>query len=110
MGLVTIYMLVWMHLVADFIFQTDKMAINKSKSNLWLGFHVLVYSIPFLFFGLKFAALTYAGHFITDYISSRITSKLWHKGERHWFFVVIGIDQAVHMTCLIGAAQYLGLL
>jgi hypothetical protein len=41
-------------------------------------------------------------HFITDAITSRTTSYLWQKGERHWFFVVIGLDQAIHMTTLFG--------
>lgn len=90
-----------MHFVSDFIFQNDKMAINKSSSNKWLSIHIVAYSAPFIVFGLKYAAVNAAAHFITDYISSRMTTALWKKQKRHWFFVVIGADQAVHMTCLI---------
>lgn len=92
--------LIWAHFFADFIFQTDKMALNKSKSNWWLMFHVTVYSACFIGIGVKFAAVNYVLHFCTDWVSSRMTSSLWKQGKRHWFFVVIGADQALHMTAL----------
>lgn len=92
--------LVWVHLVADFILQTDKMALNKSTSNVFLGHHVAVYTACLLPFGLVFALVNGVAHFVTDYITSRMTSYLWSKGKRHEFFVVIGIDQALHFTVL----------
>ena len=98
--------LVWLHFIADFVFQTDKMAMNKSTSNLWLGLHVLIYTIPFLLFGWKFALVNGVCHFITDWFTSRATSKLWKAGERHWFFVVIGADQAIHTTTLLLTFNY----
>lgn len=101
MSLLTLILLIWFHFIADFIFQTDNIALNKSKNNGVLLFHVLIYMLPFLFFGIQFAIVNAILHFITDYFTSRITSFLWKHEERHWFFVVIGLDQAIHMTCLI---------
>jgi len=100
--------LIWLHFIADFVFQSDAVAKAKSGSNKILALHVLIYSAPFVIFGGWFALINYGLHFVTDYISSRATTKLWLAGERHWFFVVIGADQAVHMTCLFVTFQLWG--
>lgn len=92
--------LVWLHFLGDFILQSDWMALGKSKSSKVLVIHVLVYSACFLPYGLKFCIATFALHFVTDFISSRATSWLWKQEKRHWFFVVIGLDQALHLTAL----------
>jgi len=99
--------LIWIHFIADFIMQNDKMALNKRSSLKWLSIHCFIYSIPFLIFGISFAIITGIFHFIVDIFSSKVTSYLWQKEERHWFFVVIGLDQAIHMTCLILLLKYL---
>lgn len=98
--MIDLVLIVWLHFIADFILQSDKMALNKSKSNKWLLIHIFVYSLPFLIFGLLFAVLNGVLHGIVDYITSRACSKLY-ENHRHWFFVVIGLDQALHMTTLI---------
>ena len=90
-----------MHFIADFIFQSNEVARGKSSSNAILGKHVTLYSIPFFWFGWQFAIINMLAHFATDWITSRITKRLWADNEVHWFFVVIGLDQAVHMTTLI---------
>ena len=99
--------LIWLHFIADFILQTDKMAINKSSSNRWLGLHVSVYTVPFFWFGWRFALVNGAAHFVTDWLTSRGTSYLWKKEERHWFFALIGLDQAIHMTTLFLTYRWL---
>ena len=93
--------IIWLHVLADFILRTDEMALKKSKSIVWLSYHVLVYSIPFLvIFGWRFALVNGVAHWLVDFFTSKITSFLWKKGDRHLFFVTIGIDQALHLSCL----------
>jgi hypothetical protein len=106
----TIIILIWMHLVADFIFQTDKVATTKGKDNAVLSFHVMLYTLPFLVFGVEYAVLNGLLHFFVEWCSSRVGSYFWQKGDRHNFFLTIGVDQALHMTCLVGTAYYFGLI
>ena len=105
------------HFVADFIFQTDWMAINKSSNMMALNIHVTVYAVILLAFtyplfyaiGLKYALtascryviMNATAHIITDYFTSRLTSRLWAQDKRHWFFVVIGFDQFLHAAVLL---------
>jgi hypothetical protein len=100
MTLTTALAIVWLHFVADFVMQSDRVALNKSRNSVILLWHVLLYGLFFVPFGLMFAVVNSALHFATDFCTSRATSALWKKDQRHWFFVVIGLDQAIHMTCL----------
>jgi len=93
--------IVWLHFIADFILQTDKMAINKSKMVSFLALHSLVYTLPFIILGWKYAVINGILHFMVDGITSKITSYFLSKDKKHWFFVTIGADQAIHLTCLI---------
>ena len=112
--------IIWAHFVADFVLQTDKMATSKSTSYVWLSNHILVYSgamlglmAPTVYFMdpdnshwlltllLMWTVINGAFHWITDWCSSRVTSYLWKKGDRHNFFIAIGADQAVHMMTMI---------
>ena len=110
MTLTVALLLIWIHFLADFIFQADWVAIAKSSDNKVLTVHVGLYIAPFFPFALCFLPTfdnamwwliaNAAAHWITDYFSSRLTTKLFKAGERHWFFVVIGADQALHFTAL----------
>lgn len=110
--------ILWLHWLADFVLQTDEMARRKSSSNYWLGRHVLIYFAaivcmwPFapegkVFEVYEWALLNAILHFGVDYVTSRISSKLHKKGDIHNFFVVIGLDQAIHFTCLFVSFKYL---
>lgn len=120
MGIYDILLIIWAHFVADFMLQNDKMAQNKSTSNIWLTNHIIVYSAamlgimaPFVYFMdsatshiqllwlLVWVTINGALHWITDWCSSRATSYLWQKGDRHNFFVVIGADQAIHLSTMV---------
>ncbi len=83
------------------------MSIRKSTSNKWLLYHVSVYSLPFLLFGWRFAMVTFCFHVVTDYFTSRWTTALYKKQEWHWFFCVVGFDQAIHITTLILTYHFL---
>lgn len=96
------------HWGADFYFQTHWQAVNKSKRFDALARHVAVYTacmmvpstILFGGTGIMFAGLNGVLHLITDYFTSRITSKLYATGAIHNFFVVVGLDQLIHQVTL----------
>jgi len=97
------------HFVADFVLQSHWMASNKSSSNIPLLAHIGVYSLTLtiaclLLFdwqaALLFGLINGVMHFITDYFTSRLTSKLWKAERVHDFFVVIGLDQFIHSATL----------
>jgi hypothetical protein len=103
------------HWFADFVMQNDEMAINKSSSNQALMSHIGAYTCMMFFavgfllgfnnvsllLGLVFLFVNAAAHFVTDYVTSRITSKQWKAGDRHGFFVTIGFDQFLHVAVLV---------
>jgi hypothetical protein len=103
-----IYAVLIVHWIADFILQTDKMAQNKSTSWKWLSSHVCVYTLFLLPFGWKFAAINGLSHFVIDAFTSRATSYLWKKGDRHNFFVMIGADQLFHVMILLASLPLIG--
>lgn len=108
------------HWIGDFVLQTHWQASNKSKRNIALIRHVLVYGACLtvaagLMFPspqwLLFVWINCALHFATDYFTSRASAWQWHKQHMHNFFVVIGFDQLIHqvtlavtMVLLIGGA------
>ena len=114
------------HWIADFVCQSDWMAINKSKLLIALSFHCFVYYMVFnlclgmtgffigddiwIKFVFNFSTFYTIGntiiHFFVDYTTSRINSWLWEKGQRHWFFVMIGLDQLIHYFCLFITLEY----
>jgi len=115
----TLLIIIFIHFVADFMCQTDKMAQNKSKSNYWLSMHVIVYTavtmvswIILFAFSMIYVPITafiliFAMHWITDYTTSRISSKLYQKGDIHNFFVIVGLDQVLHYIQLFLVYKYL---
>lgn len=123
---VELSILFFCHFLADFPFQSNEMAINKSKSVKVLLHHVLIHFVVFTalcmpFFGWK-AGLVLAGvncffHAIIDWNIwrgyKRLVVKKWpelsqddlmkHGQARHWFFVTIGADQFLHAVSIFFA-------
>ena len=88
------------HFVGDFLLQSTHMATRKSTSWAALSWHVTVYATCFAPWGLTFVALTWATHFVTDAVTSRINARLLEAEPRRWFFVALGADQLIHATTL----------
>jgi len=98
--------LIWLHFLMDFICQWDEMAIKKSTSFKWLVLHGFIYAMPFIYYGFIFWLITFVSHTIVDGITSRVAKYFFLREKRHWFFVTIGFDQAIHLSCLIFALNY----
>ncbi|MBL7910566.1 MAG: DUF3307 domain-containing protein [Bacteroidia bacterium] len=118
--MVTLLVIFVVHFLADFVFQSSKMATGKSKSLKWLSIHVLTYSlvslITFLFLFINYGELSFALcwwiinvllHFIVDFFTSKITSRFWEEKNMRFFFVMIGFDQLIHNMCLISTFFWL---
>lgn len=117
-----ILVILFIHWIADFVCQTDRVATNKSKDWSVLSEHALIYGIVFFvpivvmahlsdtmnpYMAMMFVAANVAMHFAIDAITSRMTSYFWQKGRRHDFFVVIGADQFLHTSLLLVTAAHM---
>lgn len=127
-----IFFILFIHWIADFIFQDEKWALGKSKNNYDLTMHVLTYSS--IWFGctlgwwvlnsfiieakvntalLFFAPITFVCHWITDYLTSRIVSKKFANKQfgsaipNLGAFTVIGFDQLLHYLQLFLTYDFL---
>lgn len=103
--------IVTVHWLADFCLQTHEQAQNKSK-NVWALFrHCVTYTLALLL-ALGFNGWQAVGwclmngvlHFVVDFCSCRITSKLYAEQRYHDFFATIGADQVLHYAALFGTA------
>jgi len=107
--LILLIIIMMFHFIGDFLLQSRKMADNKSKSIKWLTLHVLSYCLPFLPLingGLSmnllwFFLLLFSTHWITDFITSKLTSYFYKQQKIKNFFIVVGFDQFIHTTTLL---------
>lgn len=111
--------LIVQHFIFDWLFQTRWMANNKSKSWAALLAHVAVVSLGLSLtlwaiiwsggsptYPLTWVAFNTLAHFVTDAITSRLTSRLYKAGKEKWFFTVIGFDQMIHYLTLFITAEW----
>ena len=104
--------LVW-HWVADFFLQSRQMGTQKSSSLKWLNIHLAVYTVVMMpvSWGVTgaiwYALINGAAHWVTDFCTSRMTSSFYQRGEMHWFWSIIGLDQLLHVAVLIWTLAWL---
>lgn len=114
-SIIIVLSILFIHWFADFVCQTESMALGKSKSWNSLLEHTFIYSILWFPFAiaynvitdsvhvnpiLLFPVITFICHTATDYYTSRVNVRLWEEKKTHEFFVSIGFDQFLHFTQL----------
>lgn len=114
-----IYLLIYLfalHFIADFVFQFNWMAHGKSKKFWPLFAHVLVYTSIFLGgaavcthinSAIWFGVLNGVIHYIVDYFTSRLNSRLYQKEDKQTFFISVGFDQLLHAITILLTSQLL---
>lgn len=113
------FIIIVIHFIADFIFQDEKWALGKSKnvgdllkhtttySCLWLLPMMFLFPTNYVLNSVLFVAITFLAHTITDYFTSKITSRLYAQGKlgspipNLGFFSMIGFDQVLHYGQLL---------
>lgn len=131
------FILIVIHYIADFMAQTEVMALGKSKSLRILCYHTYVYTaifayafILYLLFHLGmghhklydinltpmvlwFFPITFVSHTVIDYVSSKITARKFEKKEYYTgipnmgAFSIIGLDQVFHYATLFLTYHFL---
>jgi len=83
------------HLVGDFIFQSDWMAMNKSKKTWNCLVHCIIYTSCFLVLTLSWKALIFIGvtHFIFDRFPIIIKRLIWLKNHINPTFTFVPFDK-----------------
>lgn len=103
-----IFIFLIMHLLGDYYFQNDKLNKNKKASLKFTFFHLIEYSIPFLFvlfFSVKFWALILfciMFHAVVDLMFFQINKKV----KEEYFRVSYSIDQILHVLGITFAIFY----
>ena len=118
-----IYILI-LHYLGDYIVQPYWLSVQKSESQKMLLYHAFIYtSVLYLglifVVGLKsvlvFSGITFALHYIVDFVTSRVisdnssslildpdASKPVHKRLKLWGPIsLLGFDQLLHQVCLL---------
>lgn len=102
-------LITWIHFIGDFVMQSDAMAKSKSKDFGTLLLHVGTYTlmifpaclfIPSLKSGLLWVGVNAILHLCVDFVTSRVSSRYFARGDVHNGFVTIGFDQMLHLACL----------
>jgi len=113
MSLAVIITIGFCHWFADFITQTEKLAVNKNTSYYYLAIHSLVYTITFgvlVAFGLGFlTTIPYHTiafwvvingflHLVVDYFTT-VSQKLTVSAKH--YLTIVGLDHFLHISLLL---------
>jgi hypothetical protein len=112
-----------LHLLGDYIFQSDWMAQQKTKRHLPAFIHALVYALPFLLLRPSPAAwlVVFGTHFLIDrYRLALYWIRLYNgvsvpgpfgypsvKPEYMAFWLMVIIDNSLHLTINYAALRWL---
>ena len=123
--------MLFVHWVADFVCQTDKMAKGKSSSIGELLKHLISYAVVFTvgtfltalaldgkghsewFFKDGFPAfwlfviINAGSHFFIDYVTSRASKLEFDRGNAGTAFKIIGFDQFLHLAIMAVSLYYM---
>jgi hypothetical protein len=122
--LIHIIVLFLIHYLADFVLQTRAVADNKGKKVKYLMLHGIHYTLVWLglisligLVGIIFSYQILGGaswcdvifftifngglHTLTDFITSKFTTKFYARKNYNAFFNVIGFDQFIHAATII---------
>lgn len=115
--MLNVILILIIHFISDFLCQSREMANKKSKSLYWLSIHVCTYSLVtsllwVLFFVIsknlnigvvmgQILIITFITHWVTDLITSKLTTYYYSKNNHFAFFGVIGFDQLIHTITLL---------
>jgi hypothetical protein len=103
-----VFVLLFIHWIGDFLFQTSAMATQKATSIKWLSIHVTVYTATLLFFSvwlldteiaIQFSLLNGALHWITDFFTSKLMARYLQRPRI--YYPLMGFDQLIHQGCLL---------
>lgn len=126
MAILEILTILTIHFIADFVFQDENWAVNKSVSAKALLKHTVTYSYIWLLLGgiyclinpelqenylwinylIYFPSITFVSHTITDYFTSKIVKRKFNNGHyggpipNLGAFTIIGFDQLLHYAQL----------
>ena len=102
-----LYAVMLLHFVGDFLLQPRKIAKGKGSDVKLLLIHCIIYSAVMCFAGIRFGIAAGLFHFITDFITSKLTTGFWKQNKEGLFWSTIGADQTIHTLTLIALCEVL---
>jgi hypothetical protein len=105
--------IIWIHFIADFVLQPRFVSNNKKDSLLVLLLHIVIYCAFFTLFFFRmphFVLLLGVTHFIIEFVSSKLYDRFTREKKYYYFFLLVGLDQALHLTSIFLLHAYLSKL